>query len=153
MLIEPLVYVHGLHLRELVGPGGWAVVLPEDFVVRPEGAHEVQQVPLVGQAELVDAAVVEEVGAFTDAVELPEQQLDGRRPGARQQLDVLVVRAEGAAAENVAHVVLQDHGALVLGQAVAVRHHGVVEVALAGDVLREVIHGDPDRGRVAGYGM
>ena len=102
---------------------------------------------------LVDAAVVEEVAALADAVELPEQQLDGRRPGARQQLDVLVVGAEGPAAEDVAHVVLRDHGALVPGQVVAVRHHGVVEVALAGDVLGEVVHGDPDRGRVAGHGI
>jgi hypothetical protein len=102
---------------------------------------------------LVDAAVVEQVAARADAVELPEQQLDRRRPGARQQLDVLLVRAEGPAAEDVAHVVLRDHGALVLGQAVAVRHHGVVEVALAGNVPGEVVHGDPDRGRVAGHGM
>ena len=57
------------------------------------------------------------------------------------------------AAEDVAHVVLRDHGALVLGQVVAVRHHGVVEVALAGDVLGEVVHGDLDRGRVVGHGI
>ncbi len=124
---------------------GRAVVLAGDLVVGPEGAHEVQQPPLVGYTELVDAAVVEEVAAFADAVELPEKQLDGRRPGARQQLDVLVVRAEGAAAEDVAHVLIRDHGALAPGQAVAVRHHDVVEAALAGDVPGEVVHCDLDR--------
>ena len=83
-----------------MGLGGWAVVLAEDLVVGPERAHEVQQPPLVGLAHLVNAAVVEQVAALADAVELPEQQLDGWRPGARQQLDVLVVGAEGLAAEG-----------------------------------------------------
>ncbi len=83
-----------------MGPGGRAVVLQEDLVVGSEGAHEVQQPPLVGLAHLVDAAVVEEVAALADAVELPEQQHDGRRPGAWQQLEVLVVGAEGPVAEG-----------------------------------------------------
>ena len=81
--IGPLVDVHGLHHRELVSPGGRAVVLPEDLVVGPEGAHEVQQPPLVGLVHLVDAAVVEQVAALADAVELPDQQLDGWRPKSR----------------------------------------------------------------------
>jgi hypothetical protein len=65
---------------------------------------------------LVDAAAVKMiVAALEDAVELPEQQLDGRRSGTRSQLDVLVVWTECLAGEDVAHVVLRDHGALVLG--------------------------------------
>ncbi len=43
-------------LRTLAG--GRAVVLAEDLVVGPEGAHEVQQLPLVGLVHLVDASVV-----------------------------------------------------------------------------------------------
>ena len=59
---------------------------------------------------------------------------------------------EGLTAEDVAHVLLSDHGANVRGQVVAVRHHGIVEVPLVGDVLKEVIYGDLDHGRVAGHG-
>ncbi len=51
------------------------------------------------------------------------------------------MRTEGVAPEDVAHVVLRDHGALELGQAVAVCHNCVVEVALGGDVPGEVVHG------------
>ena len=102
--------------------------------------------------ELIKAAVIEKIAAFADAVELPEQQLDGRRSGTRQQFDILVMRTEGLAAEDVAHVLLRDHRGLVLGHVVAVRHHGVVEVTLVGDVLREVIHCDLDRSWVIGHG-
>jgi hypothetical protein len=123
-----------------------------DLTVRLEGAQEVQQPTLVGYTELVDAAVVEEVAAFTDLVELPEQQLKGRWLGTRQQLEILVVRTEDYAAEDVAHLLLRNHRGLVLGHAVAVRHHGIVEVTLVGNVLREVIHCDLDRGWVFGLG-
>ncbi len=116
--------------------------------IRLEGAHEVKQPSLVGYTELINAAVIEKITAFEDAIDLSEKQLDGRRPGTRQQLYVLVVETEGLAAEDVAHVLLSDHRGLVLGHEVAVRHHGIVEVTVVGNVLGEVIHCDLDRGRV-----
>ncbi len=76
MLIGYLVDVHGLHHRELVGPCERAVVIQENLFVGPEGANEVQQPPLFGLVHLVDTAVVEDVAARADAVEIPEQQLD-----------------------------------------------------------------------------
>ena len=62
------------------------------------------------------------------------------------------MRTEGLAAEDVAHVLLRDPRGLVLGHVVAVRHHGVVEVKLVGNVLGEVIHCDLDRSWVIGHG-
>ena len=121
----------------LVGLGGWTVVLAEDLIIRLEGAHEVKQPSLVGYTELINAAVIEKIAAFADAVELPEQQLDGRWSWTRQQFDILVMRTEGLAAEDVAHVLLRDHRGLVLGHVVAVHHHGVVEVTLVGMYLEK----------------
>jgi hypothetical protein len=117
----------------------------KDLAIRLEGAHEVQQHPLVGYTELVDAAVVEEVATFGDEAELPEQQLNERWSGTWQQLDVLVVGIEGLAVDDVAHVLLRDHRGLVRGHVVAVRQYGVEQVTLVGNIRREVIHGDLDR--------
>ena len=62
--------------------------LYKELAVRLEDSHEVKQPPLVGYRELVDAAVVDIVAAFADAVELHEQQLNGKWSGTWQQFDV-----------------------------------------------------------------
>ncbi len=82
---------------------------------------KIKQPPLFGKAELVETTVVDEVAGGPDVVELLEQQVDGRRSGRWQQLDFIVVESEGLVIEDIVHVRLSDHIALVIGHIVAVR--------------------------------
>ena len=102
--------------------------------------------------QLIYTTVIEKIAARTDPVELLEQHINLRWSGTWQQLDVFVMWAKCLASEDVSHVVLRDHGALVLGHVVAICYHGVVEVTLVGNILGEVIYSDLDHGWVVGHG-
>lgn len=129
----------GFQLRELGFLHGRQVVLFEDLIVGGQSCNEIQEPLLVRHVNLIHASK-DKVLIFADLVELLQQDIDCGRARTRQHLDFSILGAIGLSMQNIPHVLLRDHGGLVLGQVVSVSLHSLIQVSFVLNEAGEVIH-------------
>ena len=89
---------------------------------------------------IIDASQCEVVQG-ADTKELLHQNFLSWRSGTWQHLDFIILGAEGFPTDQIAHVVLSDHGGLQLGQVVPIPLQRLIEIPSVLYEQRELIDG------------